>query len=320
MFYRHGYTALLALSVSCGTSVAWSQNYPAKPIQIFTTEIGGGSDLAARMVAPGLSANMGQQLVVNNRPSGVIPGEIVSRAPPDGYTLLVYGGTFWLGPLLQPKTPYDVVRDFAPITMLISSPNILVVHPSLPVKSVKDLIALAKAKPGELNYASPGIGSSPHLSAELFKSMAGVDFVRINYKGTGLGINDVIGGHVHLMFPSAAGVAGHVKSGRLRGVAVTSAKLSALLPGIPTVAASGVPGYESVSGFGMFAPARTPVAIINHLNQETVRVLNLPEIKDRFLATGAETVGNTPEEFSARLKAEIARVGKVIKDAGIRVE
>lgn len=302
-----------------GADTASCQNYPNKPIRIVTSGVGGGNDFTARLIAQGLTVSMGQQLVVENRGSGVIPGQVVSQAPPDGYTLLVAGGNFTIGPLLE-KTPYDPVRDFFPISLVTSAPNILVVHPSLPVKSVKELIALAKARPRELNYASAGAGGTIHLAAELFKAMASVNIVRIPYKSSATQMADLIGGHVQLTFGNAANVNPHVKSGRLRALAVASAQPSALAPDLPTVAASGLPGYESVQMSGIFAPAKTPGAIINRLNQEVVRFLRTADAKERFLNSGVETVGSSPEELAATMKSEITRLGKVIKDAGIRAD
>ncbi len=302
-----------------GGGLASGQTYPNKPIRIVTIEPGGGGDLAARLIAQGLSGSLGQQVLVDNRGGGVIAIEIVAKAPPDGYTLLLYGGTLWIGPLLQ-NVSWDPVRDFSPITLAVTFPNIVAVHPSLPVKSVRELIALAQARPGELNYSSGSIGASTHLAAELFKSMAGVNIVRVPYKGGGPATIALVTGEVHLMFATVGLVTPHVKSGRLRALAVTTAQPSALAPGLPTVAASGVPGYESRSILGIFARARTPEVIINRLNQEIVRVLNRAEVKQRLFGSGVETVGSSPEESAATMKAETAKWGKVIKEAGIRVE
>jgi tripartite-type tricarboxylate transporter receptor subunit TctC len=232
----------------------------------------------------------------------------------------VYGGTFWLGPLLQDHVPYDVVKDFAPITLAASSPNVLVVNPSLPVKTVKDLIGLARSRPGDLNYASSAAGSSPHLAAELFKALAAVNIVRIPYKGVGQAVTDLIAGQVQVMFGNAATVGQHLKSGKLRALAVTSAQPSVFFPDMPTIAASGVPGYESGAMFGAFAPAKTPAAIVNQLYQESVQVLTLQDVKERFFKTGLEVVASSPENFANKVKSEMARIGKVIKDAGIRAE
>ena len=295
-----------------------AQNYPVKPVRIVTSEIGGGTDFAARIVAQSLSGSLGQQVVVDNR-STLAATLFVSKAAPDGYTLLVSGSSFSVVPLLE-KTAYDPVRDFAPITLLVRALSILVVHPSLPVKSVKELIALAKAKPGELNYAAGSIGSTPHLAAELFNSMAGVNIVRINYKGTGPALNDLIAGQVQMMFPASGGVAPHIRSGRLRALAVTGPQPSALFSRLPTVSASGLPGYESVGMTGLVAPAGTPAAIIRRLNQDVVRILAQEDVKQKFFNGGVEPIGNSPEEFAAAIKSNMVMLGKVIKDAGIRTE
>ncbi|MBI3937846.1 MAG: tripartite tricarboxylate transporter substrate binding protein [Betaproteobacteria bacterium] len=256
---------------------------------------------------------------MDNRPSGVMPGMVVSKSAPDGYNLLYNGAAHWLAPFLQ-RVPYDPVKDFSPITLTVSSPNVLLVNPSLPVKSVKELIALAKARPGELNYGASGTGSSIHLAAESFKAMAGVDIVHINYKGAGAVISDLIAGQVQLAFISSGTAAPHVKSGRLRALAVGSARPSAFFPGLPTVAASGLPGYESASIFGLFARAGTPATLVNRLNREIVTVLDQPSVKERFFNAGIDVVGSSPEELAATVKSQMARLGKVIKDAGIRAE
>jgi tripartite-type tricarboxylate transporter receptor subunit TctC len=304
--------------VVLGAAAVYGQDYPNKPMRIITAAGGGATDVAARLIAQGLAGGFGQPVVVENRPSSLV-GEIVAKAPPDGYTLLVVGSAFVIGPLLQ-KTSYDPLRDFSPISLTSSSPNILVVHPSLPVKSVKELIALARARPGELNYGSGPAGSSPHLAAELLKSMAGVNIVRISYKGGGPAVIGLIGGEVQLMISPAGSVSTNIKSGKLRALAVTSAQPSALLPGLPTVAATGVPGYESSSLVGMLAPAGTPETISNRLNQEIVRVLNRVDVKEKFLNAGLETIGSSPGQFAATMKSEIAKWGKVIKGAGIKDE
>lgn len=301
-----------------GAGMACAQDYPNKPIRIVTSEAGGGNDIQARLVAQGLAGALGEQVVVENRPSGVIPGEIVSKAPPNGYTLLLYNNTLWIGPLLQ-NTPYDVVRDLAPVTSVAKGANVLVVNPATPVKSVADLVALARAKPGELNYGSSGTGASNHLAGELFRAMAGVNIVRINYKGAGPALTALLAGELQLMFPTAGAVTPHVRAGRVRALAVTSAEPTALFPGVPTVAAS-LPGYESISIYGVFAPAKTPRTIIDKLNEEIVRFLNRADVKEKFFNAGMETVGGPPEQLAATVKSEMARMSKVIRDAGIRGE
>ena len=294
--------------------------FPSKPLRLVTSEIGGSADVAARLVALGLTPRLGQQVIVDNRGSGIIPGDIVARARPDGYTLLFFGGTFWLQPLLRKHVPYDPVRDFAPITQTVVSPTVLVVHPSLPVRSVSDLIALAKAKPGELNYGMGSPGSSNHIGAELFKSMAGVDIVGIGYKGNGPAVGGLLASQVQLMFATGASVMGHIKSGRLRGIAVGTLNPSAVAPDLPTIAASGLPGYESISITALFAPAKTPRAIVERLNRETVSYLRTAEAKERLLNTGGEAAPSSPEELGDKVKSEIAKMSKLIRSAGIRAE
>ena len=300
-----------------GANGVSAQDYPHKPIRIVTSEAGGGNDLASRLIGQGISGPLGQPVITDNR--GIAGYELVAKASPDGYTLLLHGAPFWLAPLLQ-EMPYDPVRDFAPITLAIRQPNMVVVHPSLPVNSIKELIALVKARPGELNYGAASLGSSSHLAAELFKSMAGVSITRIGYKSGGAASNALIGGEVQLLFVSAASVAPFVKSGRVKALAVASAEPSALAPGLSTVAASGLPGFESTSMAGVFAPAKTPAAVINRLNREIVQALNRAEVKERLFNTGVEVVASTPAQLAATMKSEMAKFGKVIKDAGIRVE
>ncbi len=319
MLPRFAVGIFLAGMTVLGAGVSYCQNYPNKSIRIITSGVGGGNDFVARLIAQGISSPLGQQVIVENRASGVIPGELVSQAQPDGYTLLVYGGTLWIGPLLQ-KTSYDALKSFSPITLAERAPNVLAVFPSSGVNSVKELIALAKAKPGALNYASTATGSSTHLTSELFKSMAGVDIVRVPYKSVASALTDLMGGQVQMMFTSPPTVAPHMKSGRLRVLAVTSPEPSALAPGLPTVAAAGVPGFESVTITGIFAPATTPKPVIDRLNREIVRFVKLPETKEKFLNTGSEAAGTTPEELAAAVKAEVARWGKVIKDAGLKAD
>jgi len=279
--------------------------------------VGGGIDFTARILAHGMSERLGQRMIVDNRGGTNVAGQTVAKGTPDGYTLLVHNNTIWVSALLE-DVPYDHEKELAPISLVARSPNILVVHPSLGVNSVKELIARAKAAPGDINYASGGIGASNHLAAELFNSMAGVDLMRVGYKGGGPALNDVLAGQVKVMFATTGSVAGHVKSGKLKALAVTSAEPSPIAPGLPTLAASGLPGYASESIYGMWTPARTPRAIVTRLNQEAVRALQTPEIKERFLASGVETVGSTPEQFAAAMQSESSRLGQVIKAGGIR--
>lgn len=316
--FRRAATILPALLMGVLPAVAAAQTYPSKPIRVVTSETGGGTDYVARVMAQELSGSLGQPVIVENRGAGVYSGEIVSKATPDGYTLLITGTSFWVGPLFR-KTPYDPIRDFSPVSLLVNSPNVLVVNPAMPVKSVRELIDLARAKPGELSYATASTGSSSHLASELFKSMAGVNVVRIPYKGTGPGLIDLIGGRVHFSFATSSGVEQHTRSGRLRAIAVTSAEPSVLFPGLPPVAAT-VPGYVSGGGTAMLAPPRTPAAIVQRLNREVITALAKPHVKELFLKRGAEVVGNSPAQFTVMMKAEISRIDKLIKQTGIQTE
>ncbi len=311
----------LLLCMSQVAGIAQGQNYPTKPVRIVTSEVGGGNDFAARLIAPGLSASLNQQIVIDNRggASGMIAGDAVVKAAPDGYTLLLYSGTIWLVPLLQ-ASPLDPAKDFLPITLAVSSPTILVVHPSLPVKSVRDLIGLAKAKPGELNYASVGTASGSHLSAELFRTMAGINITRIQYKGSAPALNDLLGGHTQLTFGTAGSTAPHARSGRLKALAVSTAQPSEVFPGLPTIAGSGVPGYEFRNTYSVFAPLGTPSTVVNLLHQNIVQVLKRPDIKEKFLKSGVEIVASTPEQLASAIKADISSMGKVIREAGIRAD
>lgn len=301
------------------THVVHGQDYPNKPVRIVTSPAGATNDFVARVIAQGLAGALGQQVIVDNRAGSVIPGDTVAKAPPNGYTLLLAGTSFMIGHLLQ-DAPYDPARDFAPITLTTSSPNVLVVHPSVAATSVKELIALAKARPAELNYSLGSMGGGAHLAAELFKAMAGVNVVGISYKGTGPALNALVAGEVHLMIAPASATTPHIKSGRVRALAVTSAQPSTMVPGLPTVAASGLPGYEVVGVDGIYAPARTPAAVIHRLNLEIVRVLGRADARQKILDAGVETVGSSSEELAKKTKSEIALWSKVIKDAGIRAQ
>ena len=311
---------LAAAALLTAAASGSAQDYPSKTIRIVASEPGGGGDFLARLIAQGITANLGVPVVVENRGGGVIAGDLVARSAPDGYTLLLYGNTLWLLPLMRSRMPYDPARDFLPVTLVARAVNVLVIHPSLPARSVKDLIALARARPGELNYASAAPGTSNHLAAELFKYMAKVNIVRVGFRGSTSALTSVMSGQVHLMFATAAGVTPHLKSGHVRALAVSSLEPSPLFPGLPTVAGSGVPGFETVSMHGVFVPARTPQAIVARLNQEIARVLHRPDLKSRFDTAGVEPVGNSPEAFAAVMKDEISRMERVIRSAGIREE
>ncbi|HZM48235.1 MAG TPA: tripartite tricarboxylate transporter substrate binding protein [Burkholderiales bacterium] len=310
---------LLLAGASAVAVAADGQDYPNRPIRFVTAAIGGGIDFTARMLAHGLTERLKQQVVVDNRGGTSIAEQTVAKGTPDGYTLLVHNNTVWVSTLLGP-VPYEHEKELAPISLLSRSPNILVVHPSLQANTVKELIERAKAAPGEINYASGPVGAANHLAAELFNALAGVKLVRIGYKGGGPALNDVLAGQVKVMFATTGSVSGHVKSGRLKGLAVTSAEPSPLAPGLPTVAASGVPGYAAEAIYGFWAPARTPPAILALLNREAVAVLNTPEVKQRFFNAGVESVGTKPQEFAATIKSETQHLGAVIKKAGLRVQ
>jgi tripartite-type tricarboxylate transporter receptor subunit TctC len=320
-----GMRNLLLLALACGAGAVCAQGpaYPSKPVRIVVpSSPGGGTDILTRILAHKLSENLGQQFVVENRPGAgqVIGIEAVARAAPDGYTLLMAASAIVINQVLYKKTPYDTLRDLAPVTLAASLPNILVVHPSLPVKSVRELIALAKAHPGELNYSSAGSGTSPHMSMELFRTMAHIAITHIPYKGSGPATADLLAGQVQLSMPSIPTALTLIKAAKLRALGVTSGSRAAGLPDVPTIAESGVPGYEVIQWYGLLAPVGTAREIVNKLQAETARVLSSPEVKSRLAAEGADPVGNRPDEFAAYIKAEIDKWGKVVKSAGIKLE
>jgi tripartite-type tricarboxylate transporter receptor subunit TctC len=312
--------ALLAAGVlMLVTAAASGQNYPGRPVRLMTTEAGGSNDFTARVVAQGISGPLGQQVIVENHGGNVIVlAQTLASAQPDGYTALLGSGSVWVAPLLQ-RAPYDPVKDFAPVTVVARAPNVLVVNPSLAAASVSELIALAKSKPGSLNFASGEAGSTTHLAGELFKSMAGINIIGVPYKGAGPALNAVIGGDVQMMFAAGSAAAPHINSGRVKVLAVTTATPSALFPGLPTVALS-LPGFEAVAILSMWVPAKTPAAIVSRLNQETVRFLKTPQAGELLLKQGMEPVASTPDELAATMKTDMARLGKVIKDAGIKID
>ena len=303
-----------------GAGAVCAQDYPSRPIRFVTTGIGGSTDLAARTVALGLTDSVGWNVVVDNRGSTIVACDMVAKAPPDGYTILVITDGLWRGPLFQ-KMPFDPVRDFAPIMLVSRSPNILVVHPSLPVKSVKELIALAKGRPGELNYGAGAIGASTHLASEMFKVMAGVDIVHVPYKSSGGAVTPLLSGQLQVMFGTTGTVMTHVKSGRVRALAISTAQPSALAPGLPTIAAAGnLPGYESAATAGVFAPAAASPTIIKRLHEEISRALARPQVIERFFNQGVEIVGGSPQETAAFVRSDMATTARIIKEAGIRVD
>jgi tripartite-type tricarboxylate transporter receptor subunit TctC len=317
-------TVLATTMLAATAASAFAADYPTKPIRLVVPFAAAGTtDFLARAIAQKLGHNLGTTVIVDNRPGagGNIGSDIVAKSDPDGYTLLLGTvGTHAINASLYKKMPYDTVKDFAPITLVASVPNIVVVNPSVPVKSIKELLALAKSKPGQLSFASSGNGSSIHLSGELFKSMAGVDMLHVPYKGSGPAVADLVGGQVNLMFDNMPSSLPHVKSGRLRAIAVTSAKRSPAAPDLPTIAESGVPGYEAVAWFGVLAPAGTPPAIVKKLNAEIIKVLKSPDVAERLSSQGAEPVSNTPEQFSAYIKSEMGKWAKVIKASGAQVD
>jgi tripartite-type tricarboxylate transporter receptor subunit TctC len=310
--------ALLLLAVP-----AAAQNYPTKPVRIVVPQSAGGStDLVARAVAQRMGDTFKQNVVVDNRPgAGSLHGtDMVAKSAPDGYTLLVVAASFTINPVLRKQLPFDPVKDFAPVTQMVSLPHVLVVHPSLPVKSVAELVALAKAKPGELNFGSSGIATSTHLAAELFMHLTGTQMVNIPYKGGAPGMNALLGGQVHLYFATISTGLPHIRAGKLRALGVTSPKRSTAAPEFPTLAETGVKGYAHTSWVGMLAPAKTPPALIKKLNAEVVRIVHDPEMKALLLREGLEADGDTPQEFAAAIREEIAKWQKLAKVAGIKPE
>ena len=306
------------------SSVSAQEKYPNRPVKIVLGfPPGQATDTVARAIAQKLGETTGQTFIVENRPgaAGIIGTDLVAKSTADGYTLVMgSSGVMAVNPGLYSKLPYDPVKDFAPITVAVTVPLFLVANPNFPPNTVKELVAYAKANPGKVNYASGGSGVTNHLAMELFKSVAGVDMVHVPYKGGPPALTDLIAGQVNVMFETGPGALPHVKAGKLKAIAVGGSKRSAALPNLPTVAESGYPGFEAVAWIGISAPTGTPKEIITKLNSEIVKIVHLPDIKERFLGLGAESVGNTPEEFAIYLKAEIAKWGKVVKDSGAKVD
>jgi tripartite-type tricarboxylate transporter receptor subunit TctC len=312
--------ALLALAWMSG---AVAQAYPTKPVRmIVAVPPGGPADTLARLVGPRLSEALGQTVVIDNRPgaNGIIAYETAARSTPDGYTFVAVAAGVAINPSLYRKVPYDPIKDFAPITLGITVPNILVVHPSVKAGSVKELVALAKATPGKLTFASAGNGTSGHLALELFRLTTAIDVIHVPYKGGGPALADVMGGQVQALFSIALAATPQVKAGRLRALAISSANRSPVAPDLPTIAELGLPGFEVVGWFGWLAPAKTPPGIVDRLHTEIVKVLAMPEVKQRLLSQSTEPVGNSPAQFAAFIKSEHAKWGKVIRDANVRVD
>ncbi len=302
---------------------AFAADYPTRPIRIVVPYPAGGPvDITARAIGPKLTAAVGQPVVIDNRggAGGIVGSDLVAKSAPDGYSLLLCTTANAINASLIPRLPYDMRKDFAPITLVAIITSVVVVHPSVPATSVKELIALARAKPGQLSYASTGNGTPTHLAGELFKSMAGLDIVHVPYKGASLAVVDLIGGQVQLSLISAPGVLPHIKAGRLRALAVTNAKRSALLPELPTMNEAGLPGFESEGWHGLFAPARTPKAVVDRLYREVAAILRHPETSSYLLGSGAEPVGMPPAELAVKLTSEIEKWAKVVKAAGMKVD
>jgi len=298
-------------------------NYPTRAVRVIVpSSPGGGTDISARILAPQLTQFLGQQVIIENRPGAgtMIGGEAVARAAPDGYTLLMGISTLAINPAMYKKVSYDALKDFAPVSLAVSLSNVLVVHPSLPVRNVKDFIALVKPRPGQVNFASAGVGTSPHLSMELFLVMANLKMLHVPYKGSGPGVTDLVAGHVPAMMPNMLSAQPHIKSGRLRALGVTGSKRAPGADNIPTIAEAGVPGYEAVQWYGLLAPAGTPREIVTKLHAGVVRALQNPDVRQRLLNDGAEPVGNSPEEFATYLRAETVKWAKVVQAAGIKPE
>ncbi len=316
--------AVLAAVSALLVTTAASQGFPNRPVRVVVPfPAGGTTDLIARAVSQKLTESTGQPFVVDNRPGagGNIGSELVAKSPPDGYTLLMGTvGTHAINPGLYPKMPYDHVRDFTPVILVAGVPNVLVVNPSLPVNSVQELIAYAKANPGKLNFASSGNGTSIHLSGELFKTMAGVQMTHVPYKGSAPALQDLVGGQVQLMFDNLPSSLALIKGGKLKPLAVTSLSRAAALPDVPTLAESGLPGFEASSWFGLLAPAGTPPAVVTKLNTEVAKWLASPEAKEKLLAQGAIAAGGTPEDFAKHIAAETAKWQKVVKESGAKVD
>ena len=314
----------VAASALVGAAPVQAQGqYPGKPLRLIVPfPPGGGTDTLARILGQKLADVLGQQVIIDNRPGAGtnIGAELAAKAPPDGYTVLMGNIAHAINVTLYSKLAYDLVRDFTPVTLLASTPNILVVHPSLPVKSVKELIALSRARPGQLDYASSGGGSSAHLAAELFSNMAGVKMTHVPYKGGGPAVIALLGGQCSVGFATTPSVVVHIKSGKLRGLAVTTAQRSHSTPELPTISEAGVAGYEAGTWYGLLVPAGTPKEIVARLHAEATKLLKLPEVRERLDATGFEPIGNTPEQFAAYIRSEIEKWAKVVKASGARAD
>ncbi|HEV8518015.1 MAG TPA: tripartite tricarboxylate transporter substrate binding protein [Burkholderiales bacterium] len=313
----------MLLLASLWVMPAVAQNYPSKPIRLIVPSApGGGIDFTGRVLALKLGAQLGQPVVVDNRAgaSGILGADTVAKATPDGHTLLIASSSLAVIPSLYQKLPYDILRDFSPVSLVARTPNLLVVNPAVPARSVSELIALAKAQPAKLNFSSSGAGRASHMAAERFKLMAGINLTHVAYQGTGPAVTAVIAGEVELIFGTIPAVLPHVKSGRLRALGIGSLKRSGLIPEIPTIAETGLPGYEADTWYGLVAPAATPRSIVLTLNDATLKSLQSPDTRARFVSDGSEPAGSTPEEFQHFMAAEVTRWEKVVQSAGLRVQ
>ena len=317
------YCLCIATAFACATGDATGQEYPAKPIRLLLGfPPGGGADIVARQLTPKVGEQLGQQVIVDNRPgaAGNLALELLAKAPADGYSIMLTTPTVTVNPALYPKIAYEPVRDFAPVGLVATTVYILVVHPSLPVRSVKELLTLAKSKPGQMNYSSGGNGAAAHLAGELFRSMTGINIVHVPYKGIGPALIAVLSGEAQLTFGSQPSALPHVRQGKLRGLAVTSAKRSSFTPDLPSIAEAGVPGYETTAWYGILAPARTPREIVARLNSEFGKALSSPDVRSALTRQSFEIVTGTPEQFAMLIGDELLKWRKVVKSSGMRID
>lgn len=317
------FAAIIAAGIFCVSPLSGAQTFPSKPIRLIVPSASGGAlDITARPLAQKLSERLGQQVVVDNRPgaAGIIGAEIVAKAPPDGHTIIMVSNNFTTNPALYSKLPYDPLKDFAPLSQVALLPLALIVHPSVPAHSVKELIAYAKSRPGRVFFSSTGNGGPGHFAGEIFKLMTGIDIVHVPYKGAGPAVADLVAGQVQMTIGDLLTAGPQIKAGKLRALAVSSSKRVEAWPDLPTIAEAGVPGYEASGWLGMFAPGGTPPEVVGKLHSEIVRALQTPEIRDRITGSGGEPVGNTPEQFADTIRIEIAKWAKVAKEANIRIE
>ncbi|MGZ5151798.1 MAG: tripartite tricarboxylate transporter substrate binding protein [Burkholderiales bacterium] len=302
---------------------AAAQSYPAKPVRMLVPfPPGGGTDYTARLISQKLTEIWGQQVIVDNRPgaSTTIASEIVAKAPADGYTLIMGSTNHTINPSLYPRIPYDTIKDFAPVTVAVTASYVLVVHPSLPAKTVKELIALARARPGEINYASSGSSGPQHIAGELFKLMAKVDMTHVPYKGGGPAVVALLGGHVQAQFSTPVSALPHVRTGKLRALGVTSLKRSNAIPQVPTISEAALPGYEAVTWWGILAPARTPREIVNKIHADTVKALQMPDTLEKLAREGVNPAGTTPEQFATMIQDEMMKMAKIVKAANMKID